>query len=88
MFHYVARRKQMVKIFFFFFNRIAFRSLYSSTRTEKKNFTNRARLIFQNLDEFGRKEISNFFPTSIREKKTIFLLVISRFSFFKLIFLF
>lgn len=85
MFHYVARRKQMVKFsFFFFFNRIAFRSLYSSTRTEKKkrkNFTNRTRLIFQNLDEFRRKEISNFFPTRIK-KKTIFLSSLV-FSFFK-----
>lgn len=81
MFHYVARRKQMVKFsFFFFFNRIAFRSLYSSTRTEKKkrkNFTNRTRLIFQNLDEFRRKEISNFFPTRIKKKNNLF--VISRF---------
>lgn len=58
---------------FFFFNRIAFRSLYSSTRTEKKNFTNRTRLIFQNLDEFRRKEI--FFM--LIKKKTN-----SRLSFF------
>lgn len=88
MFHYVARRKQMVKIFFFFFQSNSFSFVVLVHAYRKKNFTNRARLIFQNLDEFGRKEISNFFPTSIREKKTIFLLVISRFSFFKLIFLF